>query len=182
MPARPRRGAIARFRGRQGRSGARRHLRRSALRAARQAAARQRCASIPPRACSGWFRRAGGAARQSRCPAPAGQAIDRDAFRRCAGRARARPPARPCSSRASTAFPRRPPRRGSARRSRDRLPALRRRRDRLFGKTTSRRSASRLPEGPGADLLFAASWCATGARSGFTVERAAAPARRPISR
>ena len=155
-----RRGRIRRrsatFAGEQGRSRARRHLRRSAacqrVKLPRNAlAVRSRL-----RACSGWSRRAaGGPLDNPGCPAACSRrrSIARN-FVAALGGARPCRRARPCSSRASTEFPLQsrpawfgaPLARPAARASRAGATGCSAR--------TSRSSSVALPGGPGADLLL----------------------------
>ena len=159
-------------------------LRRSAVRAAAPSCRAERCASIPPRACSAWSRsRAGGAARQAR-GAPPAQPGDRP--RRASSPRSASPGsrrARPCSKPGLDGMPRQSRRRGSA--TADRRAPRRRSPPKPTGCSAKRqaddpRRASRRARAR--DLLLRRSCSATGARSGFAVERAATPARRPTSR
>ena len=147
-----------------------------------QAATRMRCGSIRPPACSGWFPLAPAARSTSPRSATCWRrrstaAISIDALgvpglaaARDLARAGPRRHARAGRRRPGSATPlARPPRRRFARSA-----------DRLFGKTTSRRSGSRCPTGPAPTCCsqeLARDWGALG----LTVERAAAR-QPPISR
>ena len=151
----------------------------------RQAAARERCASIPPRACSGWSQSMPGAA--STTPELRRLLEPGDRSRRAGRRAR-RPGTRAARdlarARASTAPPRRQLRRGLATplRHERAAGAARRRRARLFGSAAKPTIRVALPEGPGADLLLRQSCSRDWGALGFAVERAAHRRQPPISR
>ena len=100
------------------------------------------------------------------------EAIDRDAFDRGAGRSGPRAAREPCSSPGSTECRRPPRRRGSATPLADRVAELQARGEPAVRQARrSRPIRVALPQGPGADLLFALLQRDWGAL-GFTVERA----------
>ena len=164
------------FRSRQDRPRARRHLRRPSVRPAGRRSRAEACASIRPRACSGW----------SRCDAAAASTIRSrascSARRSTATRLIAAlgvpelaPRARRCSSPASTALPRRRAGLDRQRRSATACRPFRRRPTASSATPTSPPIRIALPDGPGAELLLRELTLDWGAL-GFKVERAASAA------